>query len=209
MLEDYRVVVIRQNSGEIIYDSQIPLASNLCTHGFEMSPDDPRLKKLSQNVDSGIIEPLEAFQKSIKETEDVEIMEEATEPEEVSAEEISDEGASEAPVVEETESDLTMASKSEISERGKASTFQINTFDQKTVELELTENHTLETGDRLFLREQPTLIKIPGAVDEMIRTDGIITGLVQVTEIDGNKSVAKILSGSVPEGGIAETVKKP
>jgi hypothetical protein len=63
-MEDYRVVVIRQQTGTIIYDSQIPLAVDLCTHGFEMAPDDPRLQHLARTVDSSIIEPLEAFRRN-------------------------------------------------------------------------------------------------------------------------------------------------
>jgi len=59
--EDYRIVVQRESTGEILFESSIPLARGLRTHGFEMSREDARLINIASTVDAGILPPLSQF----------------------------------------------------------------------------------------------------------------------------------------------------
>lgn len=56
--EEYRIVVIRQATGEILYDSRVPLSTALRTHGFEMAGDDPRLVGIARQIEADIIAPV-------------------------------------------------------------------------------------------------------------------------------------------------------
>lgn len=202
-MEDYRVVVIRQKSGEIIYDSQIPLAADLCTHGFEMAKDDPRLQRLAQNVDADIIDPLEAYQKSLEaETPTPEVKKpapaakapkpEVTEPSAVKSEVKTPEVAEEAPV--------DAASLPKVKILGMA---------DEMVLLESTAERTLQAGDRLFLRKDPQVIAFPGSDEKFVASEGLVSGLVQVDSVEQNTAKAKILSGEVPASGYAEKIETP
>lgn len=207
-LENYRVVVIRQKTGEIIYDSQIPLAANLCTHGFEMAPNDPRLKKIAQNVDDGIIEPLEAYQRSL-EQEDMES-------------EVGEAPVVKEPMVEETvapapkpTSAPTSAPTTEPSVKRSTNPtpskpiIEIVGSDEKQVELRLTKEASLKIGDRLFLREPPTYIRIPGTGEDILNSEGEVTGLIEISAVEGLSAQATVLSGEVPKDGIAEKIQNP
>ncbi len=59
--EDYRIVIQRESTGEILFESSIPLARGLRTHGFEMSREDARLVNIASTVDAGILPPLSEF----------------------------------------------------------------------------------------------------------------------------------------------------
>jgi hypothetical protein len=197
-MEDYRIVVIRQTSGEVIYDSLVPLAANLCTHGFEMSPDDPRLQRLAQNVDEGIIEPLEAYQKSIR--QELESTAELI-PE-------SQFSSSTKEVIEEKTAEKSVG-KTSGALASNAPRFELIHADESQVILRLPEAGALEVNDRLFLREQSKIIKLPGMDVDVITSEGLVTGLIQVTSIDGLNGRAKILSGKAVEFGLAEKIIKP
>lgn len=56
--EDYRIIIQRESTGEILFQSSIPLARGLRTHGFEMSREDARLIQIASAVDTGILPPL-------------------------------------------------------------------------------------------------------------------------------------------------------
>ncbi|MCC5844046.1 MAG: hypothetical protein JJU05_07335 [Verrucomicrobia bacterium] len=60
--EDYRIVIQRESTGEILFESSIPLARGLRTHGFEMSREDARLIDIASTVDAGILPPLSQLQ---------------------------------------------------------------------------------------------------------------------------------------------------
>lgn len=55
---EYRIVVSRADSDEVIYESRIYLPADLDTHGFEMAHDDPRLLGIARQVDRDILLPL-------------------------------------------------------------------------------------------------------------------------------------------------------
>ncbi len=60
--EDYRILIQRESTGEILFESSIPLARGLRTHGFEMSREDARLLNIASTVDAGILPPLQHIQ---------------------------------------------------------------------------------------------------------------------------------------------------
>jgi hypothetical protein len=66
--EDYRIVIHRESTGEILFESTIPLARGLRTHGFEMSREDARLLDIAATVDAGILPPLAQLQAGPAET---------------------------------------------------------------------------------------------------------------------------------------------
>jgi len=207
-LENYRVVVIRQKTGDIIYDSQIPLAANLCTHGFEMAPNDPRLKKLAQNVDDGIIEPLEAYQRSLEQEE----LESKAAKAPVMGEPMADEKIAPTPKpssVSTPQSTPEPAVKRSSNPTSSQPSIEIVGNDEKQVELRLTKESSLQVGDRLFLRESPTYIRIPGTGEDILNSEGEVTGLIEISAVEGLSAQAKVLSGEVPKDGIAEIIQKP
>lgn len=195
-MEDYRVVVIRQKSGEIIYDSQIPLAADLCTHGFEMAPDDPRLQRLARNVDTEIIDPLEAYQRSLEEK--------PMAPEPVAPEPEAKASPTPDPAAPGPEAaDSTPASAPQPAQ------VKILGMAEGRVLLDLADAETLQPGDRLFLRHNPTVIALPGSDETFVASEGEVAGLVEVVSVKDTSAQAKILSGSVPESGYAEIIVKP
>ncbi len=197
--ETYRVVVIRQKSGEVIYDSQIPLAADLCTHGFEMSPEDPRLKKLGRNVDSEIIEPLEAYQKSLEMEKAAPKAAPETKPE---------------PAAQETKAQTPAEPKEAAAPAPKAVeqanlTLPILGKDGDAVLLNLKDQEAPAVGDRFFLLTQPEVIAIPGTDEKVIISKGEVTGLAEIQSVKNETARAKILSGNMPESGVAEKINKP
>ncbi|MGA0332585.1 MAG: hypothetical protein ACO3N7_11535 [Kiritimatiellia bacterium] len=207
--ENYRVVVIRQKSGEIIYDSQIPLAADLCTHGFEMSPEDPRLQRLARNVDQGIIEPLEAYQKSLEITPEP-APEPETRVEAVSAAPVT------APLPAPTPEAPAAAEESpapdvqtDVEEIEPVPEITIAGTEDEWVLLEFGLIPLPKVGDRLFLRSNPKVIAIPGTNEKIITAEGQVTGLVEIVSVEGSTVKSQILSGTAPEFGVAEKVGTP
>lgn len=196
-MEDYRVVVIRQKSGEIIYDSQIPLAVDLCTHGFEMALDDPRLQRLARNVDTEIIGPLEAYQKSLKR----ESTETAPPPQKKKKPEVE----AAAPVADtpmEAAGTLTPSVNDDTKPR-----FKIVGMKDGDVLLESVGSEMLNPGDRLFLLTEPKVISIPGSNETLTASEGEVAGLVEVISVADKSAQAKILSGEAPASGHAQKIE--
>lgn len=204
--ENYRIVVIRQSNNELIYDSLVPLAADLCTHGFEMDPEDPRLQKLGRNVDAEIIEPLEAYQKSLNkekrpsEAPPVQKPEEPTAPEERATPPENDgkEGA--------TATEPAAAAPNTPAASGAIS---ISGVDGDSVLLQLNNEEIPVAGDRFFLRTPPKIIAIPGTGEKIVTSEGEVTGLVEIVSVENGSARARILSGSAPETGVAEKVPNP
>lgn len=208
--ETYRIVVIRQASGEIIYDSQVPLTANLCTHGFEMAPTDPRLEQLARNVDRNIIAPLESHGNSEAhgnstekaapggrepqggisvidaESKDVEPSDTGSGPEPAAAgESASDTGAD------------TMVP-------GKLEGVRIVSVEGKQVTLLQEEDDLLAPGRRYFLRYPPKVIALPGYEQDSLVSKGEVAGLIEVDDVDGTDATARLLSGEAPAEGYLE-----
>lgn len=195
--ENYRVVVIRQKSGEIIYDSQIPLASNLCTHGFEMAPEDPRLKRLGQNVDREIIEPLEAYQKSLENETSAETT--AVQPEATSTP---------APPKKEKVKKETVEAEPTVPVEAVAAV-TITGMDGDFILLDFSQTDLPVAGDRFFLRSTPEVIEIPGTDETVLASEGEVTGLVEIVSVEGTSAQSQLLSGDIPKAGTAEKVGTP
>ena len=200
-MEDYRVVVIRQKSGEIIYDSQIPLAADLCTHGFEMAQDDPRLQRLAQNVDADIIDPLEAYQKSLEtETPAPELKKPAPKAAQPEATESVDDKA---------ETNASAVGEEVPNVKAEVVKVKILGMAAEMVLLGTPNGLALQPGDRLFLREEPDVIAFPGSDETFVASEGQVTGFVQVVTVENNTAKAKILSGTIPGSGYAEKSERP
>ncbi|MDF3129719.1 hypothetical protein P0Y35_10980 [Kiritimatiellaeota bacterium B1221] len=201
--ETYRVVVIRQKSGEVIYDSQIPLATDLCTHGFEMSPEDPRLKKLGRNVDSEIIEPLEAYQKSLKDKAP------ATETAPESKVEPEPEPAAQNRETETASAPATVSATAGAEAAEDANYLTITGTDGDSILIECNDQQNVKAGDRVFLLTQPEIIAIPGTDEKVLISKGEVTGLAEIQSVEKGVARAKILNGEIPESGVAEIIQKP
>lgn len=205
-MEDYRVVVIRQQTGTIIYDSQIPLAVDLCTHGFEMAPDDPRLQHLARTVDSSIIEPLEAFRRSRPAPP-------APSPNSAEAAPAPSTSTTEPAVETETE-DMDISederprpAESAVTARDEASVerpFELGNFENDILHITLKEAGSLTPGDRLFVRNPPQIIALPGTDEQILVSEGEVAGLVEVISTDDLTATAKLLNGEIPENGHLE-----
>jgi hypothetical protein len=179
-----------------------------------MAPNDPRLKKLAQNVDDGIIEPLEAYQRSLQAVDQIStppIMEKEA-PEEEAMEESTDEATVEENLAPALEAAAEQAPKPKPEENLNWITnpapskpiIKIVGNKEKQVELLLPKDNSLQVGDRLFLREPPSYIRIPGTGEDILNSEGEITGLVEINAIEGLKAQGTVLSGVVPKDGIAE-----
>ncbi|WFB37144.1 hypothetical protein P3T73_05150 [Kiritimatiellota bacterium B12222] len=200
-MEDYRVVVIRQKTGEAIYDSQVRLAADLCTHGFEMAFDDPRLQRLAENVDTEIIEPLEAYQKSVEQIE-APVESPAPAPPTSSvpeAKEVSISEAAEAPKAQ-VDADTVY---------GQDPLYEIKSASKKEVVLIQSPTALLQVGDRLFLRKRPQVMAIPGTDENVLISEGDVTGLVEVVSVDKLTVTTQLLTGEAPADGIAEKAENP
>jgi len=191
-MEDYRVVVIRQQTGDIIYDSQVLLATDLCTHGFEMAPDDPRLEQLARNVDRSIIEPLEAFQRA---------QPTPAEPEDTD------------PDIEEDVQEITSVTDDPSEEdepaRAEIALYVLVSVDGEQAEVEFSPEAPLEPGDRLFVRTPPNRITLPGSDEQILTTEGEVSGLVQVTHVEETTATVNLLSGEFPDDPHLEKAARP
>lgn len=199
-MEDYRVVVIRQQTGTIIYDSQIPLAVDLCTHGFEMAPDDQRLQHLARTVDSSIIEPLEAFRRS----------QPAATPTPAPTE--SDSTSSDTTTKPEVEHEMseavaTVPSESTLKTRTQVESekpFGLGAYENGILHITLQEAGSLAEGDRLFVRNSPQIITLPGTEEQILVSEGEVVGLVEVISTDNLTASARLLNGEIPENSHLE-----
>ncbi|MDA3873886.1 MAG: hypothetical protein PF795_07985 [Kiritimatiellae bacterium] len=206
-MEDYRVVVIRQQTGTIIYDSQIPLAVDLCTHGFEMAPDDPRLQHLARTVDSSIIEPLEAFRRNQPAPDPIAAPAEpplassdsTSEPATETETETADLSEAEATVPETTEPAVTTRDEEE-----DEKPFILGAYENEVLHIDLKEAGSLSQGDRLFVRNPPQIIALPGTDEQILVSEGEVVGLVEVISTEGLTASAKLLNGEIPENGHLE-----
>lgn len=213
-MEDYRVVVIRQQTGTIIYDSQIPLATDLCTHGFEMAPDDPRLLRLARTVDSSIIEPLEAFQRDQPEPEPTVKSAEPESPAETetSSDATASDEKSETAETGSVEDEETATSdepagtsvRSRAEEMEEKSPFRMGAFENELLHIEVKEAGSLKIGDRLFVRNPPQMIALPGTNEQILVSEGEVIGLVEVVSTEDLTATAKLLNGEIPERGHLE-----
>ncbi|MEX2607102.1 MAG: hypothetical protein WD708_07120 [Kiritimatiellia bacterium] len=214
-MEDYRVVVIRQQTGTIIYDSQIPLATDLCTHGFEMASDDPRLQHLARTVDSSIIKPLEAFRRSqpksvVSTPESPESTESESESEPAGPDSTS--GISQEVVAEKEENGTeTTASSGRpepvVSPPARLEDerlFQLGAYENEVLHITLKEAGGLKAGDRLFVRNPPQIIALPGTGEQILVSEGEVVGLVEVLSAEDLSASAKLLNGEIPENGHLE-----
>lgn len=206
-VEDYRIVVIRQSGNELIYDSVIPLAASMETHGFELAKDDPRLRNLALNVDSNIIEPLESVmpeQPAVSDAQRLEI-------EADNAMEMNDAEAStppetptptpEADVTEEAPADRLP----ELIESDRDYPLLQRNGDE--VIIGMPAKDSLQPGDRLFVREADRTITLPGEEEQQLVSRGSLTGLVQVEAVSGRIATTILLSGYLPEDPLFEMNK--
>jgi len=200
-LENYRFLVIRQNSGEVIYDSIVPLAANLKTHGFEMEPNDPRLQNLARNVDQNIIAPMEAYKRRL----DAEGSMTGNVPEPMAT-------PAPPPVAPESTANPTPA-PSQVPTPGPVppsgpevvdgpptslSGLTVLSVDDQTIAFDMEPPTLLKAGDRLFLRHPPKIIQLPGMEDQ-IMTQGEVAGLARIIEVEDGAATARLLSGEVPD----------
>lgn len=206
-MENYRMVVIHQDSGKIMYDSIVPLAADLRTHGFEMEARDPRLLNLAHNVDRRIIEPMEAYERARgiepevsvdpapapddappapKEPREPPATQPAasTHPPEKDAPPPAPPGARAPEMVEAPASGLSGA--------------VITAVEGEVLTLALDPPDALDEGDRFFLRHPPKVIALPG-MEEDYRSRGEVAGLARILTIENGVATAKLLSGEVPD----------
>lgn len=64
----------------------------------------------------------------------------------------------------------------------------------------------LKTGDRIFLRTPPETMTDTETGDTLILSRGRIAGLLEITELEGNRAVATLKSGEIPPEGYLERV---
>ena len=186
-VEDYRIVVLRQADNSLIYDSVIPLAANMATHGFELAKDDPRLRELGFNVDKNIIEPLESVAETEmfqEETEDAPPSEELESAERI---ESVPEPKAEAPEQEAELRPMTTDGLVILKVEGNIITIGISEKEEVTI------------GDTLFVRTPDKTIALPGTGEELLVSSGAVAGMVEVISVDGKTAQATLLNGTIPD----------
>jgi len=208
--EDYRVLVIRQKTGDILYDSIVPLPVNLRTHGFEMEPGDPRLQGLARQVDRNIIVPMEQYQRRSLDGDLPEDdpssseMEPSTEPTVLTPapEPIMEEPPAEAPEAPEGVPALVEGPNSSLTGIAVLATTK------NSLTLDVEPAGMLQKGDRLYLRHPPKTIVLPG-MENNILTPGEVAGLVEVRQVEDGTVTAKLLSGDIPAEMYFERAETP
>ena len=219
--EDYRVLVIRQKTGEILYDSVVPLPANLKTHGFEMEPGDPRLQGLARRVDQNIIAPMEAYKQRSGQSESAPPpppaptpVEEAPAPPTSPAEEPTVPEASVEPPPAPKSVEPPAAPKQEglpaLVEGPDSSLTGITVLEtaKTSLTLDVEPAGMLQKGDRVYLRRPPKVIVLPG-MEENIMTPGEVAGLVEIRSVDDGTVTAKLLSGEIPDQMYFERAETP
>lgn len=202
-IEDYRIVVIRQSTDEIMYDSIIPLATSMETHGFELSRDDPRLQNIARNVDRNIIEPLESVMPQIQ--EERESIADVEEPSVISdPTQEAETVAITPPVVEES----TPQAEVEFPETADPNTpFPFIQRNGDQVFIGMPKPDSLSNGDRLFVRQPDRTLSLPGDETQSVVTRGSLTGLVQVDYVRGRVATTVLLSGYLPKDPTFERIE--
>lgn len=203
-IEDYRIVVIRQSTDELIYDSVIPLAASMETHGFELAKDDPRLQDLAMTVDRSIIEPLESVMPQLAAVEN-----DRTAPvAEESAGEMAQPSAMRPmstprpPAAVEPQDDPTQLEPPQLVESDQDYPLIRRNGDQ--VIIQMPAENSLSEGDRLFIREADRTITLPGEDQQKLISKGSLTGLVQVRSVKGRIANTLLLSGYMPKNPVFE-----
>lgn len=177
--EDYRIIIQRESTGERLFDSRIPLAKGLRTHGFEMSREDARLLNIAATVDAGILPPLSQF------------------PAETTPAAPTEERPTAAPTPpSETNDAIDVLTGVQI----------LNATDT-ALTLSLDDPGTLALGDRLFLRTPPETLQDPATGSLIVLSRGRIAGLLEITALEDNTATATLQSGEIPEAGYLERVK--
>jgi hypothetical protein len=204
-VEDYRIVVIRQSTDELIYDSVIPLAASVATHGFELAKDDPRLQNLAQNVDRNIITPLENVMPQLADsTAPAPVATPAPQPV-MESEPVSPEPAITPPtpevVMEEVASpEPPVYPQLEDSDQE----YPLLRVNGDQVIIGMPAEGSLSPRDRLFVREADRTITLPGEQEQQLVSRGSLTGLIQVESVQGRIATTILLSGYMPENPIFE-----
>jgi hypothetical protein len=180
--EDYRIQVVKEKTGEVIYESRVPLAADLCSHGFEMAANDPRLIRLARGVDRDIILPIEGPR--------------AAAPAETSSGDVpmppTAEGAS-ARAPAETPAEVFALPELAVVEATATSLV----LDQGAA-------RSLKVGQRFFIRTEPKIITNPVSGEELMVSKGEVSGLLEITEVKDSRAVATLMSGQIPEAGYLE-----
>ncbi len=175
-LEEYRIVVIRSRTNELIYDSTVPMASDLRTHGFEMDQNDPRLRRMATAVDRDVIAPLEAFQ---------------------ATQSIPKPPASVPPPPSVTPTPAPEAVGGVPAESSATLTPLILDVGEKTLRIAFPSGQTVAVGTRYFVRAPDRKLRLPG-IDEEVLNKGEISGLVEINAVDGQQATATLVSGEIP-----------
>jgi len=182
-LEEYRIVVIRSRTNELIYDSTVPMASDLRTHGFEMDQNDPRLRRMATAVDRDVIAPLEAFQRETTGS--------VTPPPQPAPTPLP------AP-----EPEAVKPSPSEESPPAPAG-LRILDLSEKSLRIALPREESAVVGARYFVRAPDRSLRLPGIEEEVV-TKGEISGLVEISSVKGLEATATLVSGEIPANATLE-----
>ncbi len=206
-VEDYRIVVIRQADNELIYDSVIPLAASMETHGFELAKDDPRLRNIALNVDRNIIEPLESVMPDRPAvTNEQRLQRQADEAMEMNEPETSIAAPPARPTPAATQPETTVQAPVEpLPEMIESDQdFPLLRRNGDEVIIGMPAEDSLAPGDRLFVREADRTITLPGEEEQQLISRGSLTGLVQVDAVNGRIATTILLSGYLPENPLFE-----
>ncbi|MCH8510624.1 MAG: hypothetical protein LAT83_03130 [Kiritimatiellae bacterium] len=193
--EMYRVVVVRESTGELLYDGRAPLSVNLRESGFEMDEGDPRFQELIQAADRHFVTPL------------LQMAPAPPQPESTPARPTS------APVPRRPTQQPRQLEASRQPEAAAPVAPQ-QSFDEITlieqtddiVILHLGEKKGVTVGQRLFMRTPPEILINPATQEETILSRGRISALLEVISVEDNRAQARLLDGDVPEEGYFELV---
>ncbi len=197
--EMYRVVVVRESTGELLYDGRAPLSVNLRESGFEMDEGDPRFQELIQAADRHFVTPLMQVapaptpQATPPRTPTsgaaVPRRSPQTRPQPAPSAEAAPAEAPETttPLPQRTSNDITLIETS-----------------GDIVKLNLGTQTDLSAGQRMFMRTPPEILVNPVTQEETVLSRGQITALLEIISVDENRAEARILDGEVPEDGYFE-----
>ncbi len=176
--EDYRIIIQRESTGEVLFESSIPLARGLRTHGFEMSRSDARLLNIASTVDAGILPPLRQLH---PDRSDI-------------AETLPSSDPSPASEVI-PDSDISVMTGVHV----------IDALENALI-LQLDNPDDFAVGHRIFLRTPPETLQDAETGDVVILSRGRIAGLLEITELIDDRATATLLSGEIPSEGYLERV---
>jgi len=182
--EDYRIVVINEKTGTVIYESRVPLAADLCSHGFEMAANDPRLIRMARGVDRDIITPIEGPRQSPAAG--------FLPPSSV------------APAVPAETAAQTAAKPHNATDAFELPELAVVDATPTSLVLDQGQARALKMGQRFFIRTEPKIISNPVTGEELMVSKGQVSGLLEITKLEGARAVATLLSGQIPEAGYLE-----